>query len=170
MSTVTVKPWSELTPTEVYALASLRTEVFCIEQGCTEPELDWRDLEPATEHYLLRDAGDAGDAGDTGHAAGRGLAAYLRVLVNSEAETVAGEETAHLAVGRVVTAAAHRGEGLASRLMDEVVARHGGERMVLHAQTYAVGLYARSGFVPVGEEFDEGGIPHITMVRGADAS
>ncbi|AEK35690.1 hypothetical protein CVAR_0342 [Corynebacterium variabile DSM 44702] len=48
-----MKHWDELTPVEVYALARLRTEVFLREQGCTEEELDWRDLEATTEHYLL---------------------------------------------------------------------------------------------------------------------
>jgi ElaA protein len=150
---ITVKTWSELTPTEVYALAHLRTEVFCIEQECSEAELDWVDLEPATTHFLLPDA------------ASPRLRSYLRTLRRPWNE---GGVSGELVIGRVVTDPAWRGHGLAGRLMDEVVARHSGEPMMLHAQTYAAGLYAKSGFVPVGEEFDEGGIPHITMVRPAD--
>lgn len=158
MDAVTVKTWSDLTTTEVYALAHLRTEVFLREQHCDDEELDWRDLEPVTEHYLLTTDGDAPLT----------LAAYLRVLRNGDAEVVAGVPTAHLVVGRVVTDPVYRGRGLAARLLDEVVARHGDAPLMLHAQTYAAGLYAKAGFAPVGEIFDEAGIPHITMVRPAD--
>jgi len=109
-----VKHWDELTPVEVYVLARLRTEVFLREQGCTEEELDWRDLEATTEHYLLPAEEDAAPGETAGHPA---LAAYLRVLTDPDAE----------------------GDG----------------------------LYAKAGFASVGEEFDEAGIPHITMVRPA---
>jgi ElaA protein len=37
--------------------------------------------------------------------------------------------------------------------------------IVLDAQTYAQGLYARFGFVAEGAEFLEDGIPHVTMRR-----
>jgi ElaA protein len=151
MGTVTVKTWSELNTTEVYALARLRTEVFLREQRCDDEELDWRDLEPATEHYMILDG------------KGPAVVAYLRVLVNPVAEVA----NTHLVVGRVVTDAGRRGEGLAGQLLAEVVARHGDEPMMLHAQSYAAGLYARFGFETVGDEFDEAGIPHITMVRAA---
>lgn len=154
--TVTVKPWTDLIPEEVYAMARLRTEVFLREQQCDDQELDWRDLEPTTEHYLLR-------AGD-----GRNLAAYLRVLNNEDAETVDGLPTAHLVIGRVVTDPEHRGRGLASRLLAAVIDRHGNEPMMLHAQFHARQLYANAGFSLVGGIFDEAGIDHITMVRPAD--
>lgn len=153
-----VKHWDELTPVEVDALARLRTEVFLREQGCTEEELDWRDLEASTEHYLLPAEEDAAPGETAGHPA---LAAYLRVLTDPDAE---GDG---LVIGRVVTDPAHRGKGLASRLLAAVIERHGDEPLLLHAQVYAAGLYAKAGFAPVGEEFDEAGIPHITMVRPA---
>ncbi|AGP29967.1 GNAT family N-acetyltransferase [Corynebacterium terpenotabidum] len=152
MGTVSVKTWSELTSTEVYAIARLRTEVFLREQRCDDEELDWRDLEPGTEHYLLQDAGDAA------------VASYLRVL----RQEVPGDVDAPLIIGRVCTDPDHRGKGLASRLLAEVIARHGGEPMLLHAQLYATGLYANAGFSPVGEQFEEAGISHIAMVRPAD--
>ncbi|WP_297005156.1 GNAT family N-acetyltransferase [uncultured Corynebacterium sp.] len=150
---ITVKPWSGLTTTEVYALAHLRTEVFCIEQECSETELDWVDLEPTTAHFFVVDA------------ASPKLRSYLRTLRTPWDE---GGVSGDLVIGRVATDPGWRGHGLAGQLTDAVVARSGGEPMMLHAQTYAAGLYAKSGFVPVGEEFDEGGIPHITMVRPAD--
>ena len=49
-------------------------------------------------------------------------------------------------------------------LMDAARAR-GDREVVLHAQRSAVGFYARLGFAPRGEAFEEAGIPHQTMVK-----
>ena len=68
----------------------------------------------------------------------------------------------------MVTDPEYRGRGLASRLLAEVIERHGHEPMMLHAQFHARQLYANAGFSPVGGIFDEAGIDHITMVRPAD--
>ena len=133
-------------------MARLRTEVFLREQRCDDEELDWRDLEPTTGHYMILDG------------TGPAVSAYLRVLVNPVAEV----GNAHLVVGRVVTDAGRRGEGLAGQLLAEVIARHGDEPMMLHAQFHARQLYANAGFSLVGGIFDEAGIDHITMVRPAD--
>lgn len=44
--------------------------------------------------------------------------------------------------------------------------RPGGDRdVVLHAQCHAQNFYARAGFVPEGEVYDEAGIDHIPMRR-----
>ncbi len=157
--TVTMKPWTDLTPEEVYAIARLRTEVFLREQQCDDEELDGRDLEPTTEHWWTGVEGDAAPTAPT---------TYLRVLRNEDAEIIDGLPTAHLVIGRVVTDPEHRGRGLASRLLAAVIERHGNEPMMLHAQFHARQLYVNVGFAPVGEIFDEAGIDHITMVRPAD--
>jgi len=34
----------------------------------------------------------------------------------------------------------------------------------LHAQTFALGFYEKMGFIPVGDEFNEGGLPHRSML------
>ena len=141
--------WTELTPDQVYDIAKLRTDVFFVEQHVDETELDGRDREPATVHFFVADD--------------RGAAAYLRVLHDETAE----HRDAHRVIGRVVTRADRRGEGLAHRLVQAAVAEFGAEPMLLHAQSYVAGLYARSGFEPFGEEFDEAGIPHLGMYRAA---
>jgi len=43
--------------------------------------------------------------------------------------------------------------------------RRGDGEVLLHAQRSAEGFYARLGFTPRGEPFDEVEIPHIEMVR-----
>ncbi|SMH31959.1 ElaA protein [Rathayibacter oskolensis] len=146
-----VKAWSELSTAEVYSFARLRTDVFLREQRVDDDELDGRDLEPTALHWWIADA--------------RGTAAYLRTLHDAEAE----HADAHRVIGRVVTRADRRGEGLAHRLVEAVVARFGDEAMLLHAQSHVAGLYRRSGFVAFGDEYEEAGITHVSMYRSASA-
>jgi YbgC/YbaW family acyl-CoA thioester hydrolase len=68
-----------------------------------------------------------------------------------------------MAVKRVLRRA-QLGSDVLQALMEAARAR--GDRQVLvHAQRVAEGFYARSGFVPQGEGFEEAGLPHIEMVR-----
>lgn len=146
-----VRPWSELTTRELYFILKLRTDVFLVEQNVDETELDGRDLEPTTQHVWIEDE--------------HGVAAYLRVL----ADAVPEHRDAHTVVGRVVVRADRRGEGLARDLLLEVIQRHGARPMMLHAQVAVRGVYERFGFEAFGEQYDEAGIPHISMYRPADS-
>ena len=92
-------PFAELTPFEVYGLCRLRVDVFVVEQECPYPELDGRDLEPATVHVWFED-----DDGRSPPRSGSSTTATTR------------------AIGRVATAAGYRGRGLAARLMEEGIA------------------------------------------------
>jgi len=143
------KYWSDLTTNELYSILKLRTDVFFIEQKIDEEELDWRDAEPGTEHFWLMD--DAGTA------------SYLRVIVDAEPEHL----DARRLIGRVVTRADRRGEGLSKLLLAEVIRSYGHEPMMLHAQEYIAPLYAQFGFEPFGDVFIEAGIPHLGMYRTA---
>ena len=51
--TIRVLTFDELEPRTAYALWRLRQQVFIIEQGSPYPDLDGRDLEPTTRHFLL---------------------------------------------------------------------------------------------------------------------
>ena len=129
----------DLTPQQLYAILRLRAEVFVVEQDCPYPDLDGRDLAPGTRHFWTE-----------------GFESYLRVLTESGGV---------YRIGRVVTAQHARGRGLAARLMTAALEHIGEVDSVLAAQTPAQGLYAKFGYVPEGDEFDEDGIPHITMWR-----
>jgi ElaA protein len=155
---VTVKSFDELSTRELYAILKLRTDVFFVEQRIDETELDGRDLHGETEHYWIADAVQRGSD--------LAVVAYLRVLHSQTPE----HRDAGLIIGRVVVDPEHRGQGLARILMDEVLARHGGEAIVLHAQEYVAGLYARFGFETFGEPYHEAGIAHIGMYRPADVA
>ena len=131
----------DLTPTELYALLTLRVNVFVVEQECPYPELDGRDLLPGTVHVWYADGDE--------------VLGCLRLL----------REPEHWRIGRVCTAKKARGTGLGGRLMTAAMTRIGDAPAILDAQTYAADFYARFGFTPVGAPFDEDGIPHITMHR-----
>jgi len=130
---------TELTADQLYEILRLRVNVFVVEQNCPYPELDGRDLLPGTRHFWTE-----------------GFTSYLRVLT---------EDDHTYRIGRVVTAKHARGRGFAARLMAAALQHVGAADSVLDAQTYAQGFYAKFGYVPEGEEFDEDGIPHIRMWR-----
>jgi ElaA protein len=134
-------PFAELTPFEVYALCRLRVDVFVVEQQCPYPELDGRDIESSTVHLWLE--------------SDRGVAATIRVLDDGPTR----------AIGRVATAAASRGLGLAARLMSEGIALCGGFPITLGAQAHLQGWYEQFGFRPSGPRYVEDGIPHVPMLR-----
>lgn len=147
---MTVRRSDELSLRELYAILKLRTDVFFLEQDIDEEELDWRDLEPSTVHYVVLDESGA-------------AAACLRVLQDAQPEHL----DARRVIGRVVTRADRRGEGLASKLMEAALSDFGGEATMLHAQEYIAPLYAKHGFVAFGEVYEEAGIPHISMYRAS---
>ncbi|PII82339.1 hypothetical protein BMH32_07775 [Leucobacter sp. OLJS4] len=142
--------FAELDASALYAIARLRSEVFVVEQDCPYLDLDGRDLEPGAEQFWVEAADAAPEAR---------VAATLRVLQDSDAARI----------GRVATAPAWRGRSLAAALMRAAIDAHdvaSPERpMVLDAQSYLTGWYARFGFVQHGEEFVEDGIPHTPMRR-----
>jgi len=69
-------------------------------------------------------------------------------------------------IGRMAVLRELRGTGIGRAilefLMDTARAR-GFKHAVLHAQHYAENFYAKQGFQPVGEIFEEAGIPHRRM-------
>jgi ElaA protein len=136
-----VARFAELTPFEVYGLCRLRVDVFVVEQECPYPELDGRDVEPATLHLWLESGGE--------------IAATIRLL----------DDGATRAIGRVATAVAFRGQALAARLIEEGIARSGDRPVTLGAQAHLEAWYERFGFRRSGPGYIEDGIPHVPMRR-----
>ncbi len=133
--------FDELDSRTAYALWRLRQQVFVVEQQSPYPDLDGRDLEPATRHVLATD--------------GEELLGCLRVL----------DDGTHARVGRVVVAPAARGRGLARKLMDVAMTEIGDREVRLDAQTGLAGWYASYGFEVSGPEFVEDGVAHLPMRR-----
>ena len=137
-----------MTKDEFFDIASLRSEVFFVEQRIDERDLDDTDRASSTLHVWI--------PGDDG------VAAYLRMVTLDEPQY-----GARRSFGRFAVRSSRRGEGLARQLVASVLERYGHEPLVIHAQSYVVGLYEDYGFAVVGEPFVEAGLHHRTMVRPA---
>ncbi|MGH3671481.1 MAG: GNAT family N-acetyltransferase [Pseudonocardiaceae bacterium] len=140
---------ADLSTAMIYALLRLRIEVLVVEQACPYQELDGHDLDRTTRHFWLAPARDI-----------EAPQATLRLL-----EPIEGQ----FRIGRVCAAAAARRQGGVRRLLEAALAEVGHAPCVLDAQRHCVDLYSGFGFVVNGEEFVDGGIPHVPMRRGASA-
>jgi predicted GNAT family N-acyltransferase len=123
------------------ALRAVREAVFVVEQAIPA-SLEWDDADAACLHALAEDG------------AGRAIGC-ARLLPDG-------------AIGRVAVLAPWRGKGVGDALMRALIdaARAAGHpRVMLHSQVHACGFYARLGFVAVGDDYEEAGIPHRTMAR-----
>jgi len=136
-------PVAGIDPVRLYDLLRLRVDVFVVEQECPYPELDGRDLEPDAV-MLWAEEDDQ-------------VLATVRLLVDHADDG--------MRIGRVATAAAARGRGLAADLMRVALERCAGRLVRLDAQAHLEGWYARFGFVVDGPGFLEDGIPHVPMSR-----
>jgi ElaA protein len=144
--------FDDLDPRTLYEILRLRIDVFVVEQACAFGDLDGRDLEPTARHLWLElDRPAPGD----GEAAADGptVVAYARLLDGPGGGTE---------IGGVVTPGHVRGTGVGRRLMREAMARIEGP-IYLKAQSRKSAFYASFGFVVVGDEFLEDGIPHVPM-------
>ena len=125
------------------ALLALRHEVFVSEQGVPlDLEIDEHD-ETAT-HIVALDDGE--------------LVGTCRLLQ-------AGDQGKF---GRLVVARRARGRGIGAALLAEAERRAQGmgcDRMVLAAQTSAMGLYERAGYTTRGDVYLDAGIEHMTMEK-----
>jgi ElaA protein len=133
---------SELTTAALHGLLRLRVDVFVVEQRCAYAELDGRDLDADTVHFLVGPPSEP--------------VAYLRLLTEPGAER---------RIGRVCTAATARGRGLSRRLLVEALREVGDMPCVLDAQAHLTGLYGGFGFVPSGPGYDWDGVLHVPMRR-----
>lgn len=78
------------------------------------------------------------------------------------------EEPGVARIGRVAVTRSMRSSGLGRVVMDalmQLAAERGDTRVLLCSQCSAEGFYTRLGFVPVGEPFEEAGVPHVDMAR-----
>ena len=69
-------------------------------------------------------------------------------------------------MGRVLTL--KHGTGLGGELLKrgvrEIRVQMKPKRIMIEAQTYAIGFYEREGFLVSSDEFQEDGIPHVMML------
>ncbi|MDP9811892.1 putative GNAT family N-acyltransferase [Rhizobium tibeticum] len=119
----------------------LRRAVFIVEQKVpSDEEFDAFDL---TAHHVVAIA--------DGEVCGT-----LRIIHAEE----------HVKIGRVAVGNTWRGHGVASAMMTYAMNEHRSvreNRFYLTAQSDKIALYERFGFVAFGDEFPDGGMPHLAM-------
>ena len=123
------------------ALSAIREQVFIKEQN-VPPDLEWDELDATCIHIIAFDSANQ-------------PIGTARMLANG-----------HIGRMAVLTHARHQGVG--TKLLEhliELAKQMDLPQVFLHAQTHAMGFYAKQGFEPVGEEFFEANIPHRKMER-----
>ena len=121
------------------AIAQVRRTVFIEEQG-VPAVLEWEARDAECRWFLARDA--------------QGRPVGIARL------------TPEGTIGRMAVLAPWRRQGVGSALLAAALCAartRGLSRITLSAQTHALGFYARHGFVAVGPEFPDAGIPHRAM-------
>lgn len=146
MLNFSVKPFAELSTTQLYQICQAREAVFVVEQQCAYPELDG--LDPDCLHLQGFVDGE--------------LAVYARIIPPNV------HPTGKPAIGRVLTVKAFRGREFGWALMTQAIAvcqsHYPSLPIVISAQTYLLDFYQSLGFVPQGERYLEDNIEHIDMV------
>ena len=136
------KPINLLTNAELYEILKVRVAVFVVEQECPYQEIDG--IDPDAHHLMIKDSGS--------------ILAYSRVFRDDQGI---------MRIGRILTT--ERGRGLGRDIMEfslEWIRENTDDkRIILEAQTYAIGFYQLFGFKVISEEFLEDGIPHVWMER-----
>jgi predicted GNAT family N-acyltransferase len=128
-------------PNDAERLGAIRRAVFIEEQGVPEA-LEW-DADDAGARHLLAILADGTPIG------------CARLLPDGH-------------IGRMAVLPAWRGRGVGRALLAAAIrlARAQGHATIrLSAQIHAAKFYANAGFVPVGDPYEEAGIPHVAMQK-----
>ena len=134
--------FSQLSPAHFYHILQARSDIFVMEQNCVYRDIDGLDFECI--HIFFEDENS-----------GKVLA-YLRAFRKDS-------DTAQ--IGRVLSA--EHGKGLGGKILsvgvETVKELFKPKSIIIEAQCYAIGYYAREGFKVCSEEFMEDDIPHVYM-------
>lgn len=133
------------TEEELNQVFEIRRIVFVVGQNCP-PELEWENEDVST-HFIAFDENKTPC----------GAARWRKTEKGYKLERFAVLE--HFR-GKGV------GQALVKAVLDDVIPLlQDGDKIYLHAQIQAMGLYEKFGFVPQGPQFEEAGIQHFKMVK-----
>ncbi|VXD12089.1 conserved hypothetical protein [Planktothrix serta PCC 8927] len=125
-------------------IRAIRYQVFELEQG-VNPELEFDGQDEFAQHLLAYlDDQPIGTL-------------RIRYLDEGNAK-----------IERLAVLISARGIGIGQQLMEcalEAIAQTTIKTVIVNAQIYIENLYLKLGFKPVGEAFEEAGIPHIKMIK-----
>jgi ElaA protein len=137
-----IKELHEMSGLEFHQIASLRTQVFVVEQDCPYQEVDAIDL--IAKHLCIFDDQQQ-------------IVSYARIFYE--------EEMVHF--GRVLVNPLFRGQGYADKLLQEIIKYldhfYPGTSIQIEAQAHLQKFYGKYGFDTVSDPFDEDGILHVVM-------
>jgi predicted GNAT family N-acyltransferase len=123
---------------------SIRRQVFQEEQGVA-PELEFDGKDESAQHLLAYRSNEPVGT------------IRIRPLDDDTAK-----------IERLAVLPHARRKGIGKQLMETAVnlaQAKGYSRIQINSQAYIQAFYQRLGFEPVGEEFEEAGIPHIQMIK-----
>ena len=139
-----VKSFSELTTIELYKILQLRSEVFVVEQDCVYQDIDFKDQKAMHVIGFKNDQ----------------IIAYTRIFKS-------GDYFKEASIGRVVVDAKERKYGYGHDLIKASITAINNSfnthKITISAQVYLKKFYESHGFIKIGEEYLEDGIPHIQM-------
>jgi ElaA protein len=139
--------FADLGSYKLYAVLTLRVQVFVVEQTCPYQETDG--LDQQSMHLMGWQDNQ--------------LVAYARVLPLDL------YQPGVVSLGRVVVAKEARGLGLGKQLVKKALAflevQHNTAAIKIAAQYYLENFYREFGFVSVGKPYNEDGILHIAMLK-----
>lgn len=146
MMVVEIKTFNELHTRELYQILQLRSEVFVVEQHCAYQDLDDKD------HRAIHIVGMSNNV----------VVAYARIFSP-------GDYFKEASIGRVIVKKNERGHGYGLYIMEASIKaiknRFGSVPICISAQKYLTKFYNSLGFVEMGNDYLEDGIPHIKMLR-----
>ena len=139
-------PWENLSTTLLYAILSLRQEVFVVEQNC--PYLDTDGKDTSAVHLVGMH--------------GEYICCYARIFPPNE--------EGHIVIGRVIVAPRYRSLGYGYALMNKAheyaLTRFSPHKTIaISAQAHLKRFYEHVGYQQSGEGYLEDDIPHIPMIR-----
>jgi ElaA protein len=141
-----LKPFNELSTTELYSLLQLRAEVFVVEQNCVYQDIDGKDQKAL---HLFAEINEK-------------MIAYARLF-----KPIDYFENA--SIGRVVVKPSHRdlklGHELIKKSIESIKTEFGETNITISAQLYLKKFYESHGFVQTSEVYLEDDIDHIEMKR-----
>lgn len=141
-----IKQFSELSIFELYQILQLRSEVFVVEQDCVYQDIDFKDQKAI---HILGFKNEK-------------IIAYTRIFKP-------GDYFENASIGRVVVKENERKFGYGHELMkvsiEAIKSKYHQEKITISAQLYLKKFYESHGFIQIGENYLEDGIPHIRMDR-----
>jgi ElaA protein len=141
-----LKTFNDLTPTELYAILRLRSEVFVVEQNCVFLDMDNKDQQC---HHLMGILQDQ-------------LVAYTRLVPPGLIYELP-------SIGRVVTAPVVRSSGIGKLIIQQSIEAiyilYGNQPIKIGAQLYLKRFYESFGFHQISDVYLEDGIEHIYMLK-----